>query len=54
MSAWTYRSQTVRPRYRLFHLVLESYDGRALVPIPERSTSPRVTGHRSGGETESA
>jgi hypothetical protein len=24
----------------LFHLVLESHDGRALVPIPKRSTSP--------------
>jgi hypothetical protein len=27
----------------LFRLVLESHDGRALVPIPERSTSPRAT-----------
>jgi len=27
----------------LFHLVLESHDGRALVPIPKRSTSPRAT-----------
>ena len=26
-----------------FHLVLESHDGRALAPIPKRSTSPRVT-----------
>jgi hypothetical protein len=25
----------------LFHLVLESHGGRAYVPIPERSTSPR-------------
>jgi hypothetical protein len=24
----------------LFHLVLESHNGRALVPIPKRSTSP--------------
>jgi len=27
----------------LFRLVFESHDGRALVPIPKRSTSPRVT-----------
>jgi hypothetical protein len=26
----------------LFHLVFESHDGRALVPIPKRSTSPRA------------
>src|SRR6185436_18386394 len=32
-----------RPTLRLFHLVLESHDGRALVPIPKRSTSPRAT-----------
>ena len=25
---------------RLLHLVFESHDGRALVPIPKRSTSP--------------
>ena len=31
---------TVRPSLRLFHLVFESHDGRALVPIPKRSTSP--------------
>jgi hypothetical protein len=43
MSAWTYRHLTVRPTQRLFRLVLESHDGRALVPIPERSTSPRAT-----------
>jgi hypothetical protein len=29
-----------RPRNRLFHLVFESHDGRASVPIPKRSTSP--------------
>ena len=34
---------TVRPAKRLFHLVFESHDGRALVPIPKRSTSPRAT-----------
>src|SRR5271169_2922707 len=28
MSAWICRSVTARPRYRLFHLVLESHDGR--------------------------
>jgi hypothetical protein len=27
----------------LFHLVLGSHDGRALVPIPKRSASPRAT-----------
>jgi len=31
------------PRKRLFHLVLESHDGRALVPIPKRSASPWAT-----------
>ena len=31
---------TLRPRNRLFHLVLESHNGRALVPIPKRSASP--------------
>jgi len=34
---------TARPTNRSFRLVLESHDGRALVSIPERSTSPRVT-----------
>jgi transposase len=36
-------SLTARPPERLFHLVFESHDGRALVPIPKRSTSPRAT-----------
>jgi hypothetical protein len=27
----------------LFYLVFESHDGRALVSIPKRSTSPRAT-----------
>ena len=45
MSAWTCRPLPARPRKRLFHLVLESHDGRAYVPISERSTSPRVTSH---------
>jgi len=27
----------------LFRLVLDSHDGRALVPIPKRSTSPWAT-----------
>jgi len=31
---------TVRPPNRLFRLVLESHNGRALVPIPKRSASP--------------
>ena len=34
---------TAKPPQRLFHLVFESHDGRALVPIPKRSTSPRAT-----------
>ena len=34
---------TARPPQRLFHLVFESHDGTALVPIPKRSTSPRAT-----------
>ena len=34
---------TVRPPNRLFRLVLESHNGRALAPIPKRSTSPRAT-----------
>src|SRR5271157_1168903 len=32
---------TARPPVRLFHLVFEPHDGRALVPIPKRSASPR-------------
>jgi hypothetical protein len=31
---------TVRPPLRLVRLVLEPHDGRALVPIPKRSTNP--------------
>jgi len=31
---------TARPPVRLFHLIFESHDGTALVPIPKRSTSP--------------
>jgi len=34
---------SARPRYRLFHLIFESHDGRACVPIPKRSTSPWAT-----------
>ena len=30
------------PIKRLFHLVFESHTGRAVVPIPKRSASPRV------------
>jgi hypothetical protein len=51
MSAWICRSLTARPRYRLFHLVLESHDGRAQVPIPKRSTSPRVTSTAAEGDS---
>jgi transposase len=36
-------SLMARPIIRLFRLVLESHDGRAPVPIPKRSTSPRAT-----------
>ena len=43
MSAWTYRRLTARPPERLFRLVFESHSGRALVPIPKRSASPRAT-----------
>ena len=39
----TCRRLTARPTQRLFRLVLGSHDGRALVPIPERSASPWVT-----------
>ena len=42
MSAWTCRRLTARPTQRLFRLVLGSHDGRALVPIPERSASPWI------------
>ena len=38
--AWTCRPLTARPLGRLFRLVFDSHDGRALVPIPKRSTSP--------------
>jgi hypothetical protein len=31
---------TARSPNRLFRLVLESHNGRALVPIPKRSASP--------------
>jgi hypothetical protein len=31
---------TARSPERLFHLVFESHDGRALVPSPKRSESP--------------
>src|SRR6516164_3685337 len=34
---------TTRPRERLFYFVLEFHGGRALVPIPKRSASPRAT-----------
>ena len=30
---------TARPLHRLLHLILESHNGRALVPIPEVTTS---------------
>ena len=43
MSAWTCRQLPARSPERSFHLVFESHDGRAYAPIPERSTSPRVT-----------
>src|SRR5512136_1408932 len=43
MSAWSCRQLSARPPLRSFHLVFEPHDGRALAPIPKRSTSPRVT-----------
>jgi len=43
MSAWTCRQLSERSPKRSFHLVFESHDGTAYVPIPERSTSLRVT-----------
>jgi len=43
MSAWTCRRLMARPPKRLFHLVFESHSGRALVPSPKRSASPRAT-----------
>jgi len=43
MSAWTYRRLMARPPERLFHLVFESHTGRAPVPSPKRSASPRAT-----------
>jgi hypothetical protein len=43
MSAWTAVHRMAKPPERLVRLVLESHDGTALVPIPERSTSPRAT-----------
>src|SRR5438309_11466691 len=33
---------TARSSQRLFHLIFGPHDGTAYVPIPERSTSPRV------------
>ena len=39
---------TTRPRIRLFYLILESHDGRALVPIPKREPVRRHR-HCSGG-----
>src|ERR1700740_2702708 len=35
--------RSARSPERSFHLVFESHDGTAYVPIPERSTSLRVT-----------
>jgi hypothetical protein len=38
----------------LFHLVFETHDGRALVPSPERSASPRATLTPQSVDSESA
>ena len=38
---WTCHHLTARPTQRSFRLVLEPHDGRALAPIPKKSTSPR-------------
>src|SRR5262245_4928252 len=40
MSAWTYRRLTARPPKRLFHLVLESHDGRATGADSEEKHEP--------------
>src|SRR5215470_6921919 len=40
MSDWSCRQREARSHLRLFHLVLGSHDGRALVPIPKRSAYP--------------
>jgi len=42
------------PLFRLFHLIFESHDGRALVLIPKRSTSPRSTSTSTGKRRRSA
>jgi len=54
MSAGPAVHLTARPPNRLFHLVLEPHDGRALVPIPKRSASPWGHRHCTGGSPESA
>jgi hypothetical protein len=38
--ARAHRWRRIRPPIRLFRLVLESHNGRVLVPIPKRSASP--------------
>jgi hypothetical protein len=43
MSAWTCRHSDGKADQKIGPPVLESHDGRALVPIPERSTSPWET-----------
>ena len=40
MSAWTYRQLTARTPNRLFHLVFESHDGRALGAESEEKREP--------------
>ena len=40
MSAWTYRRSTASPTERLFHLVFEPHDGRALVPSSAEKREP--------------
>ena len=47
MSAWTYRRLMARPPIRLFRLVLESHDGRALALNSEEKHEPA-----SGVDTE--
>jgi len=43
MSAWTCRSSNGNAVQEIVPPVLESHDGRALVPIPKRSASPWAT-----------
>ena len=49
MSAWTCRSSTVRPRQRLFHLILGSPDGKGLGADSEEKHEPASNINTRGG-----